>query len=1482
MSTAKRKGIIFAGNQIGNAKKALKNLMGNTFSGKTIRLVFENNFIKIRGSSIFHDYDLNKKSSFGNTSSEFNTFNALDVSDFVMQGGSVAVHKRLSGFGISSIWDPDIVSPPSLEGWNIYDYNAFSNYIPKYNSSGTANTNYIIYNTLSEPGTGSSRANYSYPIRYTGTTYSRVPLFNFARWVSVFNSTGSNKTECRIVIPKKYFDGSENINPYTNTPIDLAIYSHRRLVTTNLSDNTINSLMGIVGVSDTLVKLAYEISECDLNGNSSRIRDHYLIKIILPAGLTWSDNLYFHFVLYWGTRDTYFLDSYPVYFPGTSISFYPNSLDSNWYIFATKSFFNKNITCGIGFSKTGVNDTNVYLFNTNRTNNIYREGVYYDIKNPFRYKVNDDIIGSIGSTGTILGSKLLSFEDYIGIRVVSKNSGLYYDEPNIDFELIVGEPFPYTEAPDSWEDCIYYPEVPEGYNLIANIIAQYPANGNSFAKDYILYDGLENDRAIIYIELFADNSLISPQSDENITKYFIDTFIRLSAKLRQDEYNRLFNNLARRIISRYSRYDISKIKNEGHFNSFGSLEKISLHNLLKSPKDSLLISESEPFAIQFNNDASEVINSFGGEIPSTVIAGFNGTSLYNNKTLLTSDTNFEVYLDKVNSTDLDTLTESMNGLDKDYTFRIKFKNSKNEYSVKDLFLNASTYFLTDSDYQYRIDNNLSTVGYYKSSTLNSISDFAINGYVAVIPDIKPERFVDIDFKQNYPINSSRITEIEFENNLLLQNSSITKDEIINAKSGFAITDSFYIVDSSKPNNLFETITELGFSVANYTLNQNYFWINNTEHLYGNDLLDKISPVTNILSLRSDSFIIAKSGFFTTDNSVNYIENIKDQGILASTGSSINQNSFNGMQSITSKYIATRIHCEQNQEVKSFRVKIRNTSDYTNQNSIIKAYLYSDKNNLPDEILCTGSSIFVKNVTNITSDYYFDLYYKFFENKNYWLVLFTDTLPLIYDPYISGLVNISNSNVTGIYDKNNNTYANFSRYKVNAELGIGSTNGSNINTWYPIVAIGSSTSMTVSGSAITSNKQNYSIRYKYELGIKENSAIGASTNLAIKASTGWTSYEGTAFIEFFQPDVELYGSFNRDFSSSNLTLPPPNRYREQTNYKVDGHWNFNCNNVNDDLYIYPRSLSLKKESIISSGVGSSNIVSIGATNFSTKLLVGLGVSADSKISAGTSITNIVYNSTDNIYNLHLSSNLLASFSNSRVGFGTNYSTFIGRANDIYVNVNYYKNGGFATTTLTLAASPTWITNWYKRAKYNYNFLDKNISSDSITSTYDLDFQNYSIDSQYSYLNGYAIGDFFAKSSIGTTLDFKFLSSYGVRVYMNSNSTPIIDNWKSSSATGVTFSHTLNSPGERVVFEVQFNNFKNLSGTGQTLIGFWKVSGTYDWQNIDDSFYQTPSIDPILIDTDIERLSLIYVGKTLSEINNANFGSSPGDRIVLRSK
>ena len=222
------------------------------------------------------------------------------------------------------------------------------------------------------------------------------------------------------------------------------------------------------------------------------------------------------------------------------------------------------------------------------SNAIYREQKYNSITNPFRYKINEEIIGSTGSTNTTLGSENLEFEDYIGIRIISKNSGLYYDEPNIDYEIIVGEPFPYTEVPDLWEDFTYYPEIPEGYQLIANVIAQFPSNGISLSKDFALDGSLLNDRSIIFIELMADNALISPQSDENLAKYFTDTFIRLSAKLRRDDYSKFFGLLANRIISRFSRYDINKIKRDGHFYSYGSLEKIAIHNLLKNPKDNIL------------------------------------------------------------------------------------------------------------------------------------------------------------------------------------------------------------------------------------------------------------------------------------------------------------------------------------------------------------------------------------------------------------------------------------------------------------------------------------------------------------------------------------------------------------------------------------------------------------------------------------------------------------------------------------------------------------------------------------------------------------------------------------------------------------------------------------------------------------------------------------------------------------------------------
>ena len=135
---------------------------------------------------------------------------------------------------------------------------------------------------------------------------------------------------------------------------------------------------------------------------------------------------------------------------------------------------------------------------------------------------------------------------------------------------------------------------------------------------------------------------------------------------------------------------------------------------------------------------------------------------------------------------------------------------------------------------------------------------------------------------------------------------------------------------------------------------------------------------------------------------------------------------------------------------------------------------------------------------------------------------------------------------------------------------------------------------------------------------------------------------------------------------------------------------------------------------------------------------------------------------------------------------------------------------------------------------------------------MSFENESVNDQYKYLNGYAIGDFIPNSGLGTSFEFKFISSYGLKVYVNNASIPSIDQW-------------------------------NSAGTGQTLIGYWRQRGTSTWYGFDESFYVDNGASPVSIGaTDIQKISFMYIGKTLSEINTETLGSPPGDKIVFRSK
>ena len=366
MSQIKRKGLKFVIDQIGKAKYAYKNLVGDLSVNRGYFLDFEAIVPKIKGSTIFHDYDLAGKQLTGTVTTPYQIYNADENISFGFQGGEYAVDSKIASFANTGGWTPQYYNPPTTEGWEVYDYNAWSSYVPPYNAAGIANTSYIIYNINSEPSSGSARTNYLYPVRYTGIGYTRVNLFNSSRWISLKNTTGSSSfNEARIIIPKSYFENCLHIDPKTNTPKDFAIYSHQYLITQGIGA-TFSLAGSMSGIALTL--LPFTIQESSSSGSTTaRIKDNYLIKVKTPT--SWTSNYWLHFGLYWETYDLFFRDYIPSYTSGTATTFNSANLDSSWYVFPRKTYFQKDITNYLTFNKTGVNDSNIYLFSQNKSNN---------------------------------------------------------------------------------------------------------------------------------------------------------------------------------------------------------------------------------------------------------------------------------------------------------------------------------------------------------------------------------------------------------------------------------------------------------------------------------------------------------------------------------------------------------------------------------------------------------------------------------------------------------------------------------------------------------------------------------------------------------------------------------------------------------------------------------------------------------------------------------------------------------------------------------------------------------------------------------------------------------------------------------------------------------------------------------------------------------------------------------------------------------
>ena len=425
-------------------------------------------------------------------------------------------------------------------------------------------------------------------------------------------------------------------------------------------------------------------------------------------------------------------------------------------------------------------------------------------------------------------------------------------------------------------------------------------------------------------------------------------------------------------------------------------------------------------------------------------------------------------------------------------------------------------------------------------------------------------------------------------------------------------------------------------------------------------------------------------------------------------------------------------------------------------------------------------------------------------------------------------------------------------------------------------------MTISSTGSTLSNQNYVIKYDLRLQVSETTISNSDPeNIALFDGFTWTLENGSPYIKFYKQDEDVYGAFNRNFKYSNLILPEPNDTRKNDKYKLDEYWSINCKNLSepDYLYIYPRAIKHTVLETTGIGTNGNNFVTLTASNFSPKILVGLGISQNTYISSGTLVTSISYNSSSEVYNVYLSNNLTGSLGTTTLYFNDDSMSYCKRANDIHLYVKYVKNDTLTTKYIKLDKSPTWISKWYNKRQDNFNILDLSVESSIVSASHNLDFTEFSGSGQTRYINGNSTGSFITLSSIGSSFDFKLTSSGGVKLFINDETNPYIDQWTNNSLSSYTCSYSATGSSQNIKLSVDFCNFENL----QRLKAEFRISGTSTWYPVDSNFYLDSSISPTLIDEEkIQSLNFLSIGKTLDQINDQYYGFPVTDKLVIRNK
>ncbi len=438
---------------------------------------------------------------------------------------------------------------------------------------------------------------------------------------------------------------------------------------------------------------------------------------------------------------------------------------------------------------------------------------------------------------------------------------------------------------------------------------------------------------------------------------------------------------------------------------------------------------------------------------------------------------------------------------------------------------------------------------------------------------------------------------------------------------------------------------------------------------------------------------------------------------------------------------------------------------------VELYSSTATGNTPDKLIKGGSGIALTSISPYIAEYSFGLSANISADNNYWLVFKSNQEFRTYATNTSGTVACSGTNVTG-------TGTTFTNYIKNSEIGFGSTVPSEITDWYTISSINSNTNLTLTSSPGTiSSGTNYVIKHQFKVW----GASTGSTTLSLKdKDNNWGFITGRPYISFFQPSADIFGTFNRTDYSINSTLPPPNRQREKNPvYNLESYVSFTSKTISppQNLQLYPRAFygGLTKETTGTVTVSTTSVTASGNSSFllfaGQDIQIGFGSRNHIDITTWYDVSSI---NSANSLTLSTSASSLTSVQYA-IRFKPEWH-WAKYSRDIYVYVKYYAKNTLKENFITLNRSPFWQTWWFLADSVTIDDINQNIelekSADDTIVTSALDFSGYSVNGTTEYLQAKSKGVFQPQNT--DSYDFRFYSSYGIKVFVNESITPEISN------------------------------------------------------------------------------------------------------------